>query len=183
LFRVLAELWPWGSGTILRPTGEAILYLPRVPYLPPGTLRGVLAYPLAVESFSERAFVNALARLRLKRLTPMLDLSRRWERELSEEEQQRLAFARVVLQAPRWVIADEVLDALDIDTLARVMEIFTKDLKDTALIHVGRAEGRKHLYTRVLHLINDPTVRRLARLKLTEAPPARAAMPEPAEIE
>jgi putative ATP-binding cassette transporter len=170
LFRVFADLWPWGSGTILRPAGESIHYLPRVPYLPPGSLRGVLAYPHGVEKFSDRAFVNALARLRLKRLTPMLDTSRRWERELSEEEQQRLAFARVVLQAPQWVIADEVLDVLDVDTLARVMEIFSKDLRETGLIHIGRAESRKQLYTRVLHLINDPTVRRLARLRLAVAP-------------
>ncbi len=172
LFRVFANLWPWGSGTILRPAGESILYLPRVPYLPPGSLRGVLAYPHGVEKFSERSFVNALARLRLKRLTPLLDASRRWERELSEEEQQRLSFARVVLQAPQWVVADEVLDALDVDTLARVMEIFTKDLRETGLIHIGRAENRKHLYSRVLHLINDPTVRRLARLRLAIAPVA-----------
>ena len=172
LFRVFADLWPWGAGTIRRPAGESILYLPRVPYLPPGSLRGVLAYPLGVENFSERSFVNALARLRLKRLTPMLDESRRWERELSEDEQQRLAFARVVLQAPRWVIADEVLDSLDIETLARVMEIFTKDLKETGLIHIGRVENRKHLYSRVLHLINDPTVRRIARMRLGDAPAA-----------
>ncbi len=178
LFRVLAGLWPWGSGSITHAPGESILYLPRVPYLPPGTLREVLAYPLKVDSFSERAFVNALARLRLKRLTPMLDQSRRWERELGEEEQQRLAFARAVLQSPRWIIVDEVLDALDVDTLARVMEIFTKDLKDSGLIHIGRAENRKHLYSRVLHLINDPTVRRLARLHLADEP--RSPAPAPA---
>jgi putative ATP-binding cassette transporter len=168
LFRALAGLWPWGAGRIERPKGEQLLYMPRTPYLPPGTLREVLAYPMDVDGFSERAFVNALARLRLKRLTPMLDTARRWERELSEEEQQRLAFARLVLQSPRWVLIDEMLDQLDDDTLARVMEIFTKDMPQMGVIHIGRGEHRKHLYSRVLHLINDPTIRRLARLKITD---------------
>ena len=54
LFRALAGLWPWGSGRIVRPRGETILYMPRgTPYLPRGTLREVLAYPLKVESFEE----------------------------------------------------------------------------------------------------------------------------------
>ena len=170
LFRALAGLWPWGAGSISRPSGEPILYVPRIPYLPPGTLREVLAYPLEVESFSERSFVNALARLRLKRLAPMLDLSQRWERELSDEEQQRLSFARIVLRAPPWVLIDGVFDQLDDETLARIIDVFTKDLPRTGVIHIGRAEHRKDLYTRVLHLINDPTIRRLARLKIAEKP-------------
>jgi len=180
LFRALAGLWPWGAGHIERPRGEQLLYMPRTPYLPPGTLREVLAYPMEVDNFSERFFVNSLARLRLKRLTPMLDMPRRWERELSEEEQQRLAFARLVLHAPRWVLIDEMLDQLDDDTFVRVMEIFTKDLPETGLIHIGRGEHRKHLYSRVLHLVNDPTIRRLARLKISDVRKPRQKHPSAA---
>ena len=181
LFRALAGLWPWGAGSIARPGGESVLYVPRTPYMPPGTMREVLAYPLKVDSFSERAFVNALARLRLKRLAPMLDQSKRWERELSEEEQQRLSFARVVLQAPPWVLIDGVLDQLDEETLARIIDVFSKDLPHTGVIHIGRAEHRKDLYTRVLHLINDPTIRRLARLKIAERPASHKKRPVTSE--
>ena len=47
LFRALAGLWPWGSGQVIHPKDEQMLYLPRgTPYLPRGTLREVLAYPL-----------------------------------------------------------------------------------------------------------------------------------------
>jgi vitamin B12/bleomycin/antimicrobial peptide transport system ATP-binding/permease protein len=163
LFRALAGLWPWGSGRITRPKGEELWYMPRTPYLPPGTLGEILAYPLKVESFRERAFTDALQLLGLRRLVPMLANSRRWDRELSDDEQQSLAFARVVLHAPPWVLIDEVLDSIDEETRERVINIFATDLKHTGVIHIGRGKARDPVFTRVLHLIKDPTIRRLAR--------------------
>jgi putative ATP-binding cassette transporter len=62
LFRALAGLWPWGAGDITHPKDEPIFYLPRgTPYLPRGTLREVLAYPLKVESFEPGAFAQLSA--------------------------------------------------------------------------------------------------------------------------
>ena len=162
LFRALAGLWPWGAGRIARPRGEEMLYMPRTPYLPPGTLREVLAYPAATDKFAAAAYANALARLKLDRLVPMLDVVHRWDRELSEDEQQTLAFARVVLHAPPWVLIDEVLDSLDQDARQDILDIFVSDLPQIGVIHIGRADGRDHLFSRVLHLVKDPTLRRLA---------------------
>jgi putative ATP-binding cassette transporter len=162
LFRALAGLWPWGAGRITRPRGEEILYLPRTPYLPPGTLREVLAYPSATAAFDAAAYANALVRLELERLVPLLDVSRRWDRELSEDEQQTLAFARVVLHAPPWVLIDEVLDSLDEDARRCILDLFIKDLPHTGVIHIGRADAHDHVFSRVLHLIKDPTLRRLS---------------------
>jgi putative ATP-binding cassette transporter len=161
LFRTLAGLWPWGAGRVTHPKGEEFLYMPRRPYLPPGTLREVLAYPSAVEAFETNAYQAALARLKLERLVPMLDQFQRWNRDLSEDEQQIVAFARVVLHAPPWVLIDEVLDALDEGARAAVIEIFTKNLVRTGLIHIGRVDAHDHLFTRVLHLVKDPTGRKL----------------------
>jgi vitamin B12/bleomycin/antimicrobial peptide transport system ATP-binding/permease protein len=161
LFRTLARLWPWGAGTITHPRGEELLYMPRIPYLPPGTLREVLAYPAAVPSFESAAYAHALARLKLDRLVPLLDVSRRWDRELSEDEQQTLAFARVVLHSPPWVLIDEVLDSLDDDARQIVLGLFGEDLARAGVIHIGRAEAHDHLFSRVLHLVKDPTLRRL----------------------
>jgi putative ATP-binding cassette transporter len=163
LFRALAGLWPWGSGRIAWPKGEALFYMPRTPYLPPGTLAEVLAYPLKVENFRARLFTDALYSLGLRRLVPMLDVSRRWGRELSDDEQQSLAFARLLIHAPRWVLIDEALDSIDADTRTRALAIFAKDLKDTAVIHIGRVQGRDSMFSRVLHLIKDPTIHRLVR--------------------
>ncbi len=166
LFRTLAGLWPYGAGRIVLPRGESLLYVPRAPYLPPGTLREVLAYPRKSEEFAVAAYDAALARLNLSRLAPRLDESLRWDRELSEDGQKRLMFARVVLHKPRWVLVDEVLEALDADTRGLVHRLVSEDLADTAIIHIGRAETAVDGYSQVLHLIADPTVRRLPRLRL-----------------
>ena len=161
LFRALAGLWPWGAGRIVCPRGEALLYMPRTPYLPPGTLREVLAYPSATETYDDADYTNALVRLKLQRLVPMLDVSQRWDHELSDDEQQTLAFARVVLHAPPWVLIDEVLDSLDDEARQSIVDLFVKDLPHTGVIHIGRADAHDHLFSRVLHLVKDPTLRRL----------------------
>jgi vitamin B12/bleomycin/antimicrobial peptide transport system ATP-binding/permease protein len=163
LFRALAGLWPWGAGRITRPKGAELMYMPRTAYLPPGTLGEVLAYPLKVEAFRARALEDALNLLGLRRLVPMLQVSRRWNRELGDDEQQSLAFARVVLHAPPWLLIDEVLDSVEEDTRQRVLNILATDLKHTGVIHIGRGNARAPLFTRVVHLIKDPTIRRLAR--------------------
>jgi putative ATP-binding cassette transporter len=154
-FRALAGLWPWGAGRIARHAGESVLYLPRTSYLPPGTLREVLAYPSAIAAFQTEACINALERVGLERLSPMLDESRRWESELSEGEHQSLAFARAVLHAPAWLIIDEALETLEADTMPKVIDIFSKDLEHTGVLYIGRAGAHDGLFGRTLHLIND----------------------------
>ena len=155
LFRALAGLWPWGSGRIIRPKGESILYVPRgTPYLPRGTLREVLAYPLKTDRFEESRYVQALERIGLSRLVSMLDQTQRWDRDLSLDEQLALALARAVLQAPPWVLLDDTFASLDDATLERVIDIFTHDFQTTTVIHIGRA-AHMHLplFARVLHLM------------------------------
>jgi putative ATP-binding cassette transporter len=157
LFRALAGLWPWGSGRIAHPKDEQVLYLPRgTPYLPRGTLREVLAYPQKVEEFPGASFEHALGRLGLERLVPLLDATRRWDRELSQDEQQCLAFARITLQAPPWVLIDDTFGMLDDETLERVTDVFANELKRTAVIQIGRSQGHDPFFTRVLHLIKAP---------------------------
>lgn len=158
LFRALAGLWPWGAGTVTHPKDELMLYLPRgTPYLPRGTLREVLAYPLEVDRFGEGAFTHALGRLGLQRLVVMLDVTRRWDRELSQDEQLGIAFARILLQAPPWLLIDDMLGSLDDETLERVIDVFAHELEHTSVIHIGRAaQARDPLFSRVLHLVKAP---------------------------
>jgi vitamin B12/bleomycin/antimicrobial peptide transport system ATP-binding/permease protein len=157
LFRALAGLWPWGAGNITRPTGEQIFYLPRgTPYMPRGSLREVLAYPLKAESFGDNDFKRALFRLGLERLAPLLDATHRWDRELSQDEQLCLAIARILLQNPPWVLIDGTFGSLDDDVLDPVIDVFANELQRTGVIHIG-GPGQAHpLFTRALHLVKGP---------------------------
>ncbi|MEJ1960916.1 MAG: ABC transporter ATP-binding protein/permease [Gammaproteobacteria bacterium] len=158
LFRALAGLWPWGSGRITLPKGEQILYLPRgTPYLPRGSLREVLSYPLKADAFEQSRYALALERLGVARLLPMLDETHRWDRELNADEQLSIALARIVLHAPPWVLLDDTFTSLDDETLERVVDIFTHTLQKTTVIHIGRtAQMHLPLFSRVLHVMKVP---------------------------
>jgi putative ATP-binding cassette transporter len=157
LFRALAGLWPWGTGRITLPQGEQIFYLPRgTPYVPRGSLREVLAYPSKAESFSAGAFTRALFRLGLERLAPLLDETRRWDRELSQDEQLCLVFARMLIQTPPWVLIDGTFGSLDDDVLGLVIDVLTHELAHTGIIHVGGAGEAHALFSKTLHLVKAP---------------------------
>ncbi|HWB95843.1 MAG TPA: ATP-binding cassette domain-containing protein, partial [Bryobacteraceae bacterium] len=173
LFRALAGLWPWGSGCIRSPGHEQILFVPRgTPYLPRGSLREVLAYPLDVSTFSEDAYAHALERGALERLQSVLNEVRRWDRELSQEQQLRLAFARIVLHAPSWVIVDDVFGSLDDEALDRVVEVMNGELRHTSLIHIGRVlQGRDPLFSRMIHLVSTQDETGGAKTASSHPPP------------
>jgi vitamin B12/bleomycin/antimicrobial peptide transport system ATP-binding/permease protein len=157
LFRALAGLWPWGTGQITRPRGEQLFYLPRgTPYLPRGTLREVLAYPQKADSFSTNAYTRALYRLGVERLAKLLDENHRWDRELTQDEQLCLMFARILIQNPPWVLIDGTFSSLDDDVLELVMDVFSNELKATGLIHIGGAGEAHPLFSSVVHLIKSP---------------------------
>jgi putative ATP-binding cassette transporter len=178
LFRALAGLWPWGSGTVTHPADEEILYLPRTPYLPPGTLREVLSYPKLTSAFDTKSCCDALTRVGLERLTPRLDATERWDRELNEDEQQSLALARIIIHKAPWVLIDEVLDSLDDAALERVTDIFSKELAQSGVIYIGRSDAH-HVFSRVLHLIMDPTAKKLKALAAAPAAPLAATSQKP----
>ena len=156
LFRAIAGLWPWGSGRISLPSGEAVTLIPRTPYFPPGSLREVLAYPLAPETFADADLTAVLNKVGLGNLGGALDRNARWERELGEEEQRLLAFARLALHKPRWVVIDEALDRLKGDARQRVFALLEQDLADAAIINIGQAERGRHFFERELSLAVDP---------------------------
>jgi putative ATP-binding cassette transporter len=172
LFRALAGLWPRGAGQISHPRGEQIFYLPRGdPYMPRGTLREVLAYPLKAESFNTSAFSRSLYRLGLERLAPLLDQTHRWDRELSHDEQLCLTFARILLQAPPWVLFDGTLGSLDDDVRDLVVDVFNEELRNTGIIHIGGAAQARSLFSIVLHLVKAPRSQTITHPKQPGARP------------
>ncbi len=157
-FRALAGLWPWGRGSVCRPQGEPIHYMPRgTPYLPRGTLAEALSYAVEPARHSRAAMAEALASVGLQRLEPLLDTPGRWERELSADEQLRLGFARVVLQGPRWLVMEEAFGAFDDDTVELLIDVLQRRLAHTGIVHIGSAgEAHDRLFTRVVHLVKAP---------------------------
>lgn len=154
-FRALAGLWSWGAGQVRLPPRDETMFLPHLPYIPLGSLRDVLAYPTPGK-FSDSTVRAALERVQLGHLASSLDEEARWDKELSLDEQQRVAFVRVLLHAPRWVIEDEAMSALDDDARRIVQSIFQEELVETAVVSIGRDEFRNHFYHRVLHLRVQP---------------------------
>ena len=110
----------------------------------------------------------------LERLTSKLDSTERWDRELNEDEQQALASARVIIHKAPWILIDEVLDSLDDTALNRAVDILTKDLAQSGVIYIGRNDAH-NIFTRVLHLIMDPTAKKLKALGRIAAPASAAA--------
>ena len=162
LFRAVAGLWPWGSGTILTPKPESMAFLPQRPYLPLGTLRNALTYPAAVDAFSDADVRQALERCGLGNLVDKLDKDDRWDKELSLGEQERLAFARVLLHKPAWVFLDEATAALDEGSQANVMGLFNAELKDTTVMSIGHRPDLAAYHTRTLQIIHGQNGDRLS---------------------
>ena len=162
LFRAIGGLWPWGAGEIETPPRENMMFMPQRPYLPLGSLRGALSYPAAPDSFEAARIDAALHRVGLERLIPQLDEEQRWDRTLSLGEQQRLAFARLLLHAPRWIFMDESTAALDEASQDAMMRLVLEDLPDSALVSIGHRPGLEAFHTRVITLIRNEGGARLA---------------------
>jgi putative ATP-binding cassette transporter len=170
LFRAIAGLWPWGSGRVALPASNGVMFIPRQPYVPLGTLRAVLSYPSPETTYKDEDYLAVLKNARLDHLSSSLNRVARWDRELSDDEQQALVFTRALLHKPRWVVIDEALDGLDDGARDRIIDLFKDGLKETAVINIGRPDAKDHFFTRTLHLTMDP----LGRCFLPARRPDRA---------
>jgi vitamin B12/bleomycin/antimicrobial peptide transport system ATP-binding/permease protein len=152
LFRAIAGLWPWGEGIIQVPPKEDQLFLPQRPYLPLGTLRAALCYPASPDHFEDARVRAALERCGLSEFEGDLDRDERWDRTLSLGQQQRVAFARVLLHKPRWIFLDEATSALDDENQASMLTLFTEELAGASVLSIGHRPGLEEFHTRTLHI-------------------------------
>jgi len=155
LIRAMAGLWPWGSGEILRPVGASITFMPQQPYFPLGSLRSALLYPHQDRVVDDEIMREALVRCGLEHLIPRLDESAQWGALLSGGEQQRLAFARVLINPPDILIMDEPTSSLDELSQFKLMEYMRDLLAKTTVIHAGHRPGLDRFHDREIHLIRQ----------------------------
>jgi vitamin B12/bleomycin/antimicrobial peptide transport system ATP-binding/permease protein len=156
LLRSLAELWPYASGTLCRPDGEnATMFLSQLPYVPLGGLRGVVCYPNSPDDVSDGELRDVLTKVALAPLIGRLDEEQDWAKVLSPGEQQRVAFARVLLTQPKAVFLDEATSALDEGLEFALYQLVRTELPDCVLVSVSHRPTVEQHHEQQLHLLGD----------------------------
>jgi ABC-type uncharacterized transport system fused permease/ATPase subunit len=156
LLRAIAGLWTTGTGAIARPPLNQMMFLPQQAYLMAGTLREQLSYPYLDRQYPDEQFWQVLRDVNLEPILVQagsLETPHDWARMLSPGEQQRLAFARLLLHQPAWAILDEATSALDADNEALLYGQLTA--MATTVISVAHRRSLIDYHQQVLELHSD----------------------------
>lgn len=156
LLRMISGLWEPSSGSVERPGAGSLLFIPQKPYMILGSLREQLCYPANDQRFGDDQLRSVLEHVMLPKLVsryPDFDVKQDWPRILSLGEQQRLAFGRLLLNSPRFVILDEATSALDVTTEKHLYKLLVA--RDLSFISVGHRPSLINFHTTVLELNGD----------------------------
>ena len=156
LLRSLAELWPAASGVWRRPAEDhATMFVSQLPYLPLGDLRTAVSYPARPGDIGDERLQGMLAAVSLPHLRARLDEEQDWAKVLSPGEQQRVAFARVLLTRPKAVFLDEATSALDEGLALTLYELLRRELPDTIVVSVSHHSSLDEHHEHQLELLGD----------------------------
>ncbi|MEQ1948665.1 MAG: ABC transporter ATP-binding protein/permease [Bryobacteraceae bacterium] len=153
LLRAIAGLWDAGSGTLVRPQLDDMLFLPQHAYMILGTLRGQLLYPKLNRKLTDDELHQVLEDVRLPNLIARcggLDADSDLEKVLSVGERQRVAFARVLLHRPRYVLLDEATSALDQENETALYRLLTA--MSATIVSVSHHSSLLRFHSHVLEL-------------------------------
>ncbi|AKS34056.1 ABC transporter ATP-binding protein/permease [Mycolicibacterium goodii] len=177
MLRSLAQLWPYSAGTVRFPghtdplagTGPgtdrySVMFLSQLPYAPLGDLRSVVSYPSPPDTFDDTTIRAALDAVTLGHLGSRLDTVADWAKVLSPGEQQRIAFARILLARPRAVFLDEATSALDAGQEFALYSALRSQLPETIVVSVSHRDSVNRHHDRRLALLGD------GRWELTAVP-------------
>ena len=153
LLRMISGLWAPSRGSVERPETGELLFIPQKPYMLLGSLREQLCYPTDETRFSDDQLHHVLEEVNLGSLLkryPDLEVKQDWPRILSLGEQQRLAFGRLLLNAPRFVVLDEATSALDVATEEHLYSLLLQ--RELAVVSIGHRPTLKSFHDSVLEL-------------------------------
>ena len=180
LVRAIAGIWPFGRGEIRVPHGARVLFLPQKPYLPIGTLREVVGYPMPAGGVDDATLSEVLAAVGLSTLARRLDESNHWALQLSPGEQQRIAFARALIQKPDWLFLDEATSAVDEATEACLYQLVRQRLVGTTVFSIGHRGTLGAFHSRRLTVeLHDSAPASIVETSDPEAGPEHALRRDP----
>ncbi len=154
LLRAIAGLWNSGTGTIYRPALKEMLFLPQKPYMILGNLRYQLTYPNTDLDIGDRELHEVLQQVNLPDLVARFggfETEQDWGDVLSLGEQQRLAFARIVVNKPSYAILDEATSALDVHNEASLYDLLQQT--QATFISVGHRQTLVRYHQSVLTIL------------------------------
>jgi vitamin B12/bleomycin/antimicrobial peptide transport system ATP-binding/permease protein len=138
LLRSLAEMWPAATGLWSRPAGDhETMFVSQLLYVPLGDLRTVVSYPAEAGDVDDGRLQDVLSQVFLPHLSDRLGEEQDWAKVLSPGEQQRIAFARVLLTKPKVVFLDEATSALDEGVELALYQLLRNQLPDTIVVSVS----------------------------------------------
>ena len=152
LLRTFAGIWPYASGKIIVPDKQKVMFVPQKSYLPCSSLRETLVYPDIVKEDKDKVMREILVMCKLAHLTDKLHIVADWGHTLSLGEQQRVAFARVLLQKPNWLFLDEATSALDESTEQAMYKMIVSTMSNAAIISVGHRSTLMNYHTAKMEL-------------------------------
>ncbi|MCW2309046.1 ABC transporter ATP-binding protein/permease [Rhodobium gokarnense] len=154
-FLAIGGLWNWGSGRISLPPAEDTVFLAQRPFVPPGSIRTILTYTNGVHPMDDDDMKAALKRVGLGHLGDALDRVERWDRELTNQDRQLLALARVLLMKPKWVFSDGMIDMIRETQPDLIHAIFDEELAGSSLISIYNKPIKNALYDRLVALTSE----------------------------
>ena len=153
LLRTVAGLWTYSKGDVYCPTHQ--LFLSQKPYLPQGSLLTALAYPNEEKTFNRDEMIEVLKQVSLGHLQDRLDQEQDWTRILSLGEQQRLAFARLLLHKPKVAFLDEATASMDEGLEDTMYRLLKECLPHTTVISVGHRSTLQAFHQQQLMILGN----------------------------
>ena len=153
LLRTVAGLWAYSEGDVYCPTHQ--LFLSQKPYLPQGSLLTALAYPNEEKVFNRDEMIEVLKQVSLGHLQDRLDQEQDWTRILSLGEQQRLAFARLLLHKPNVAFLDEATASMDEGLEDTMYRLLKEHLPNTTVISVGHRSTLQAFHQQQLMILGN----------------------------